>query len=191
MNPLWVYQYLISQGMPQQQAWRLSQQMSGSFGSGTPAGASVGGAPGASGGGMDNILSQLAMLFQGIQGINAVKQPYQQEQQAANIGMNPGLLSARINALTKPLSSQLVKSVTRATTPGIAEAGLATSPGMSQQMIAEALAPYQLQEQQMGQNAAFQGLTLPGQVGAGAAGAYPSAGIDLVELMKMMGSNYP
>jgi hypothetical protein len=186
MNPMYVYQYLLSQGVPSAQAMQMAMSMSGSLG--TP-GSSPTGAP-ATGGGMDDIYG-LLMALAGRQGINAVQQPYQQQQQAANIGMNPALLTRRINALTQPMSQQLIKSVTRATNPGIAEAGLATSPGMSKQITAEALAPYELQEQQMGQNAAFEGLSLPGQVGTGAAGAYPSAGIDLVELMRMMNSGSP
>ena len=191
MNPMWIYQMLVNMGVPPQQAWQQAQQMASQGGLGTPGGLSpTGGAPGGSGGIMD-FLYPLMMAYQGQKGISAVQKPFNQEQEAANIGMNPTLLMQRIKAMTQPLSQQLIKSVTRATTPEIAEAGLAQSPGMSQQITAEALAPYELQEQQMGQQAAFGGLSLPGQVGAGAAGAYPSAGIDLVELMKMMNSSYP
>jgi hypothetical protein len=202
MNPMWIYQMLLQRGVPSQQALQMAFQMSqsgmgmGGAGAGSPFGApggGSGGTPGApgGGGGMQDILSQLAMLFEGVQGINAVKKPWDLQMDAAKTGMNPALMNQRIQAMTRPLSQQLVKSVTRATTPGIAEAGLATSPGMSQQMIAEALAPYQIQEQQMGQNAAFQSMTPAFQVGAGSAGLYPSAGVDLVELMKMMGQSYP
>ena len=217
MNPYWLYTQLIRLGYPPQQVQMAMQQymqtqqggasgMGGLFGSGmtglgTPAGAPLtgpysfgsGGSPNPSGaggdaGGMGDILSQLAMLFAGKQGINTLQQPWNLQMDAAKTGMNPALLNQRIQAMTKPLSHQLVQSVTRATTPGIAEAGLATSPGMSQQMIGEALAPYQLQEQQLGQQAAFQGMDMPFKVGSGAAGGYPSAGVDLVELMRMMGS---
>jgi hypothetical protein len=93
---------------------------------------------------------------------------------AARLGMNPAALASLINRTTRQLSPQLINSVTRATTPGIAERGLATSPGMSQQIIAEALAPYQLQEQQMAQTDVFQGMQIPFSVGSGVAGGYPS-----------------
>src|ERR1700677_937075 len=139
MNPLWVYQMLLQQGVPQAQAMQMAFTMSGSLGTGSPSGASVGGAPGASGGGSGGVgdaLMQLLMGYEGTQAINTEKQPWNLQMDAAKTGMNPALLSQRIAALTKPLSTGLVKSVTRATTPGIAEAGLATSPGMSQQMIA-------------------------------------------------------
>jgi hypothetical protein len=124
----------------------------------------------------------LQSLFGGL-ALGAEKAPYDLQMKAARLGMNPAALSSLINRTTRQLSPQLIHSVTRATTPGIAERGLATSGGMSEQIIAEALAPYQLQEQQMAQNQVFQGMGYPFQVGSGIAGGYPS---DLAQFPDVM-----
>jgi hypothetical protein len=115
--------------------------------------------------------------------IGSLQAPYNLQMQAANIGMNPAALTSRINQATRQLSPELIHSVTRATTPSIASRGLATSPGMSQQMIAEALAPYQLQEQQMGQQAVMGGMQLPFGVGSGLAGQYPESLVNLANVL--------
>src|SRR6266446_8802631 len=150
MNPLQLYQYLIQNGYPPQQAWSIAQQSmgggpgaSGPFAGATPnpshanpgagwgypaAGAQPGqasqGRPG--GDGLYGIADMIATALAGYQGSQMMQQPWDQQRQAAQIGMDPGMLNQRIQAMTQPMSNQLVKSVTRATTPGIAEAGLAT-----------------------------------------------------------------
>ena len=186
MNPMYVYQYLISQGMQPQQAWQMAMSTSGSLGTqgGLPPGGGASASPMT--GGLDELLTALA----GQKGVNMYQQPWNLQMQAANTGMNPTLLNERIQSLTRPMNQSLIKSVTRATNPGIAEAGLATSPGMSQQITAEALAPYQVQEQQMGQNAAFEGMQPAFQVGSGAAGEAPTAETSLLNMLRQLQGYY-
>jgi hypothetical protein len=134
-------------------------------------------------GGGVNPMQQLLYALLGPTAIGATQAPYNLQMQAANIGMNPAALTSRINQATRQLSPELIHSVTRATTPSIASRGLATSPGMSQQMIAEALAPYQLKEQQMAQQTVMGGMQYPFNVGGGLAGQYPSSLIDYATLL--------
>ena len=105
--------------------------------------------------------------------IGATQAPYNLQMQAANIGMHPQQLTSLINQATQQLSPALIHAVTRATTPSIASRGLATSPGMSQQMVAEALAPYQMDEQKLAADTVMGGMGLPFGVGSGLAGEYP------------------
>lgn len=83
------------------------------------------------------------------------------QKQSAQIGMDPTQLSHFINQLTKPMSNALITNTLNPVNAEIAQRGLATSPTMSQYISQQALAPYQLQEQQMGQQAAQFGLGLP------------------------------
>jgi hypothetical protein len=176
MNPqtLWIFQILVNQGMPAQQAWTQAQQMA----------SQAGGA----GGGQGGILQQLMMALGGGAALGATKGPFDLQMQAAQTGMNPQAQAQGIGALTKPLSQQLVRSVMSATSPNIAARGLATSPGMSQYITSQALAPYALQEQQLAQNQYQFGQRQPFGVGGGIAGEYPQALAELPYLMSQIGS---
>jgi hypothetical protein len=119
-----------------------------------------------------SILAALGMLgFSGYEGYNAL----QQQLNAMNFAQNPAAMMERIRAFEQPLSQNLIHSVIRDINPNIAARGLATSPGMTQQITAEALAPYEMQEQQQGIGLTEQGLGYPFQLGSGAAGWLPNA----------------
>jgi hypothetical protein len=136
------------------------------------------------GGGADS-LYQLMTMMGGLQEQDILKQAWDRQSQAANIAMNPGMMNARIGQFLQPMSKQLISGVTRATMPNVNMAGMGTSPGMATQMVSQALAPYQMQEQQQAQNMALGTLNVPFQMGAGAAGGYPSSFTELPYLMQL------
>jgi hypothetical protein len=120
----------------------------------------------------ESILAALGMIgFGGYEGYNAL----QQQLNAMNFAQNPAAMMGRIRAFEQPLSQNLIHSVMRDINPSIAARGLATSPGMTQQITAEALAPYEMQEQQQAIGLTGQGLRYPFELGSGAAGWLPSA----------------
>jgi len=75
--------------------------------------------------------------------------------------MTPAQLVAQEQSLQQPLSQNLVNSVTNAVSGNLAARGLSQAPGIQAASIAQGLAPYQMQEQQMAQQALFQKLGLP------------------------------
>jgi len=120
----------------------------------------------------ESILAALGMIgFGGYEGYNTL----QQQLNAMNFAQNPAAMMGRIRAFEQPLSQNLIHSVMRDINPSIAARGLATSPGMTQQITAEALAPYEMQEQQQAIGLTGQGLRYPFELGSGAAGWLPSA----------------
>jgi hypothetical protein len=120
----------------------------------------------------ESILAALGMIgFGGYEGYNTL----QQQLNAMNFAQNPAAMMGRIRAFEQPLSQNLIHSVIRDINPSIAARGLATSPGMTQQITAEALAPYEMQEQRQAIGLTEQGLGYPFQLGSGAAGWLPSA----------------
>jgi hypothetical protein len=179
MNPqtLYIFQILVNSGVPPQQAWTQAQQMA------QQAAGPAGGAPGGSG-----LIGQLMTLLGAGAATGIEGNVFGQQEQAAQTGLNPSAIGKGINQLTKKLSPTLINAITRDTAPSIVGRGLATSPGMSQEITAEALAPYQLQEQQLGQQAFVEGQNMPFKVGSGAAGGYPSDVAGLGYLMSIIGS---
>jgi hypothetical protein len=182
MNPqiLFWYQQLITMGYPQQQALQYAQTISQI--AGTPSG-------GAPSNPAENVQQQLASIFGTQAGISGLQGPANMEKQIADISMNPQLLNQRINQFTRPLNQNLINSVTRATAPSIAERGLATAPGMSQQITAEALAPYEQQNQQMGTNLALQSFQPVQQYAEGFGTGMAQKNEDLATLLGLLGSN--
>lgn len=142
------------------------------------------------GGGPQDLQSQLASILGTQAGISSLSGPANLEKEAATTSMDPNQLNQRINQFTKPLSQNLIHSVTRATTPAIAERGLATAPGMSQQIVAEALAPYELQEQQQGEQLAQSSLEPAFQYGSGLGTTMAGQKEDLATLLGLLGSSY-
>jgi hypothetical protein len=179
MNPqtLYIFQILVNSGVPPQQAWTQAQQM-----------AQQAAAPGGGTSGGSGLIGQLMTLLGAGGQLGAEGQVFGQQEQAAQTGLNPQAEARGINQLTKKLSPTLINAITRDTAPSIAGRGLATSPGMSQEITAEALAPYQLQEQQLAQNQYQFGQRQPFGVGSGAAGGYPADIANLGYLMSIIGS---
>lgn len=177
MNYQQMFQMLLMQGATPQQAFQMLGPPPSGQQQNTP-----GVTPG-NNGPVGDALAQLFSLFGTQQAGSAAKAPYNLQMQAANESMNPATMNARIGAFTKPLSNQLVGSIMRSTAPNIAARGLATSPGMSQQIDAEALAPYEMQEQQLGSRNAFESLQPSFQVGSELAGSYPETNAALYKLL--------
>lgn len=170
MNPQMLWIFLMQQGYNPQQAYQLVQQYGG--GSGAPQG----------------IMQQLMMAIGGYGAMNATRNPYNLQMQAANNGMNGVGAVQQINQMTRPLSRQLINSVSADVNPSIQMKGLGTSPGMSQYITSRALAPFELQEQQLAQNQYQFGQRQPFSVGSGVAGQYPQALAELPYLMSQIGS---
>lgn len=81
-----------------------------------------------------------------------------------NLMKNPAQLSGMVNQATTPLSSALVAALNNRVQGDLAQRGLAQAPGIFATSELQALAPYQLQEQQLAQNQVLAALGLPGQV---------------------------
>lgn len=77
------------------------------------------------------------------------------------LGQNPGLLSQQINATTQPLSKELQDYIGNIVQGQVQQKGLGQSGPVFEETLAQALAPYAIQEQQMGQSALFNALQLP------------------------------
>lgn len=75
--------------------------------------------------------------------------------------MTPAQVLQGIQALQQPLSSSLVNGVSNVVSAKAAERGLSQAPGIFNSELAQGLAPYQLQEQQLAQDAFFKKLGLP------------------------------
>lgn len=75
--------------------------------------------------------------------------------------MTPAQMMAQITTLEKPLSQNLINNVGNTVQGQLGERGLAQAPGIYASSLAQGLAPYQLQEQQMAQDAFFKKLGLP------------------------------
>lgn len=78
----------------------------------------------------------------------------------AKLGKDPVAMQAYMRKFQQPLSQGLTQSVGNQTQAFLGERGLSESPAISQDVLAQALAPYQQQEQQMAGNEAFQALGL-------------------------------
>lgn len=76
---------------------------------------------------------------------------------------NPNALATNISKLERPLSAGLTSSVGNAVQGYLAERGLSESPGIASETLAQGLAPYQQQEQQMAINSYLSTLGLPAQ----------------------------
>jgi len=87
--------------------------------------------------------------------------------------MTPTQYASGIQKFQQPLSQGLQSSVGNMVQGSLAERGLAQAPGIYAQTLSQGLAPYQLQEQQIAQNAFFQSLGLPIQARPSPFGPFP------------------
>jgi hypothetical protein len=76
---------------------------------------------------------------------------------------HPEAVSNLVAQDTKPLSSGLTSSVSNVVNANLAEQGLSQAPGIQTQVLSQALAPYQQQEQQFAIQEAFKSLGLPAE----------------------------
>src|SRR6266576_1247109 len=91
---------------------------------------------------------------------NQVLSKEMQQMDALN-KLTPAQITSGISALQQPLSANLQNSVANMTQGKLAERGLSQAPGIFASELGQGLAPYQLQEQQLAQDAYFKKLGLP------------------------------
>lgn len=144
----------------------------------------------------DILFGQLQNIYGNSQNV------YGMQTTAAQNAQNPAYLNSAIQQLSGPLFSNvmgkvsnqtpqlqksLVNSVWNSEAPTLAGAGLSTSPGMATGILGNALAPYQLQEQQLAANTAMGtlglgnqditgGFSAPFDIGSALAGYIPNTG---------------
>lgn len=75
--------------------------------------------------------------------------------------LTPAQITQGISQLQQPLSQNLINNVGNSVQGQLATRGLSQAPGIYAGALAQGLAPYQLQEQQMAQDAFFKKLGLP------------------------------
>ena len=76
---------------------------------------------------------------------------------------NPQAISGLVTQMTQPLSQGLVKGTENIVNASLAQQGLSQAPGIQSQVLAQALAPYQQNEQQMALTEALKAIGLPGE----------------------------
>ena len=92
-------------------------------------------------------------LISGQRNAGVQQEAINRQKQLDQLASNPSQLAARIRALQQPLSQGLLSGVGNDVQGYLAERGLSQSPAIQTQILAQALGPYQLQEQQLAQNA--------------------------------------
>jgi hypothetical protein len=98
--------------------------------------------------------------IQGNQARNAVlNQQMALTKKYANL--TPAQISSGVTGLEQPLSKDLTNTVGNTVQGQLAERGLSQAPGIFASSLGQGLAPYQLQEQQLAQDAYFKALGLP------------------------------
>ena len=75
--------------------------------------------------------------------------------------LTPAQMTQMIAQYQKPLSNSLINNVGNTVQGQMASRGLSQAPGIFGQAMAQGLAPYELQEQQLAQDALFKKLGLP------------------------------
>jgi hypothetical protein len=91
---------------------------------------------------------------------------------------HPEMMMQEMKKFERPLDQGLVSSLERTTDAHLAEQGLSTAPGIQQEVLAQALAPFKQNQQQMAMQALFKSLGLPDGVDVNIPG-----GVDLRGLM--------
>lgn len=94
-------------------------------------------------------------LIQGNRQTGIQSQAINNLNQLSQLANNPAAMSARIRALQQPLSQGLLSGVGNEVQGYLAERGLALSPSIQSQVMAQALGPYQLKEQELAQQQAL------------------------------------
>jgi hypothetical protein len=76
---------------------------------------------------------------------------------------HPEAINSLVKQFDKPLETGLVKGTENIVNASLAEQGLSQAPGIQTQVLSQALAPYQQNEQQMAITEAFKALGLPAE----------------------------
>jgi len=126
---------------------------------------------------MNTIGTDLGGFTKAIQPINTLFGMIQQHSLAAKekaaldrsiyYSKHPEAISNMVTGMTKPLSQGLVKGTENIVNASLGEQGLSQAPGIQGQVLAQALAPYQQNEQQMAIAEVFKALGMPAEALAG------------------------
>jgi len=93
-----------------------------------------------------------------IQNLLANREATKKQNFVESLITNPAKFSQYVASFEKPLTAGLTADISRQTDAYGAERGLGSSPAIMKDVLAQALAPYYLQQQQMAQQQALQGL---------------------------------
>lgn len=86
---------------------------------------------------------------------------YLKNSQNALTNLTPAQLSAKVSQAQQPLNSALVQGISNQVSGNLASQGLSEAPGIQASTLAQALAPYQQQNQQAALQLVMQQLGLP------------------------------
>lgn len=89
----------------------------------------------------------LSNVIRGNRVNEAQKAALQRQAELNQLIKNPALLAQKVQAMTQPLNQGLVQGVENTAQAGLAERGLGTSPQIANEVFAQALGPYQHQNQ--------------------------------------------
>lgn len=106
--------------------------------------------------------------------INGIQQGQQIDKLKAFENLSPEQLSAMVAKAEQPLSQSLLNAVGNRVQADVASRGLAESPGVFSTTESQALAPYQLQEQQNAMQLIMKKLGLPAETIAALRGSPPA-----------------
>lgn len=154
-------------------------------------------------GGFENFGGGLGKTMGALKGplsiFDMVSQIQQQQKQKAMLdrqiyyAKHPEALANLEKQFEKPLSTGLTTGVGNIVQGQLAERGLNQAPGIYGEVLAQALAPFQMQEQQNAMQMAMKQLGLPAEILAGSQGGGPGNLPTLLQsLMQPQGkTNYP
>jgi hypothetical protein len=116
-----------------------------------------------SSGGANPLMSLLSLGSSGAGAIGNIFTDIQRQQQINKLNSldNPATLSKEVAQATQPLSSGLVQSVGNQVSGSLAEQGLSQAPGIQATELAQALAPFQQQNQNTALQLVLQQLGIP------------------------------
>jgi len=116
-----------------------------------------------SSGGANPLMSLLSLGSSGAGIIGNIGTDIQRQQQINKLNAldNPATLSKEVAEATQPLNSGLVQSVTNQVSGNLAEQGLSQAPGIQATELAQALAPFQQQNQNTAMQLVLQQLGIP------------------------------
>jgi hypothetical protein len=119
------------------------------------------GGSGGTGAGLGSLLNLGGSLFGLINQMSLASKEKSAMDQSIYYSKNPGAINALVNQYEQPLSKGLTSGVSNVVNAQLAEQGLSQAPGIQSEVLAQALAPYQQNEQQMAITEAFKALGLP------------------------------
>lgn len=131
----------------------------------------------AGGGGLGGLLKLGTGLFSAINQFSLAQKEKSAMDQSIYYSKHPEAISAIAAKLQQPLSTGLTQGVGNVVNAQMAEQGLSQAPGIQSQVMSQALAPYQQQNQEMALQAALQAIGLPAEALAAIRGSMNPSGM--------------